>query len=69
MPKKEKKQSGAQTSENVPILTDEDNFGSAGASGTTTSAGQSGTTTSAGSTKPSTTSEDVPDLSSDEDKP
>ncbi|WP_141700502.1 hypothetical protein [Methyloceanibacter superfactus] len=42
------KKEGATTSENIKILTDKDQLGSAGASGTTTSAGSSGTTTSAG---------------------
>lgn len=62
-----KKQGGAETSENIPILTDEDKLGSAGQTGTTTSAGQSGTTTSADPT-PATTSENIPDLSTG-DKP
>ena len=60
MAKKEKKQSGAETSEDVPHLTDEDSSGSAGPTENTTSAGP---------TPPSTSSEDVPDLSSDDDKP
>jgi hypothetical protein len=66
------KNEGAKTSEPIPVLTDQDQLGSAGQSGTTTSAGASGTTTSAGAsgstTGPATQSEPIPDLSTG-DKP
>jgi hypothetical protein len=76
-----KKNEGAKTSEPIPVLTDQDQLGSAGQSGTTTSAGASGTTTSAGAsgtttsagasgttTGPAAHSEPIPDLSTG-DKP
>jgi hypothetical protein len=76
------KKEGATTSENIKILTDKDQLGSAGASGTTTSAGSSGTTTSAGAsgtttsagasgstTGPAAQSENVLDLSTGDQPP
>ena len=73
---KPNKQGQGNTSENIPNLTDQDQVGSGGQTGSTTSAGQSESTTSAGQSGTTTsagaggatTSENIPDLSTG-DKP